>query len=584
MAPAMCVGKPGERHEVTCSRSGMPRRRRGDRSATRPGHVARLGYLAAAVIASSCADNSRRTPAGGIAPPFFRDHADREVPPFVGGGTSPPAAAGSQVSISIDAGQTLRTLPRTLYGNNAATWVGDIIWSETSYERLRAAGASILRFPGGSTADVYHWDGQYPPHATGQAYNSESWAVSTAEYLQLVRRLGSIPVITANHGYASYDATANDGNVENAARLAADWVEYCNAPNDGTNPNGGTDWAARRAADGSPEPFFVAYWEIGNEVFGAWETGHDPVGSTYAANFSTIADAMKAVDPTIAIGLVVDPTPTYENWTKTVLSNPGTADRADFLIVHTYFAAFASASAVTAPALLAQATHVRDLKTSLDGLVAGSTTRSPAELPTYLSEYNVPGPVNSLQISLASGLFIAKVLGELAGSGWAAASLWDVLNGYDDSGTYGPGDHGFLSLRQPNVPDLTPRPTYYAFYFFARNFGDRLVAASSSDPAVSVYASRFTGDGIGVVAVNESTTARTLSLSIEGASSSGRSNVWILTGPSVEGPEVTLNGVASGYPAGGPLPDSVVPYTVAVTGGALAFDVPGSSVTNIVIY
>jgi hypothetical protein len=89
-----------------------------------------------------------------------------------------------------------------------------------------------------------------------------------------------------------------------AAALAADWVEYCNAPYDGSNPNGGTDWAAQRAADGSPDPY-------------------------------------------------------------------------------------------------------------------------------YLGEYNVPGPTNSLQISLASGLFIAKVLGTIAESGWAAASLWDVLNGYD---------------------------------------------------------------------------------------------------------------------------------------------------------
>ena len=131
----------------------------------------------------------------------------------------------------------------------------------------------------------------------------------------------------------------------NAAQLAADWVEYCNAPNDGSNPNGGTDWAEQRAADGSPEPFAVPYWEIGNEVFGSWETGNDPVGSTYAKNFNTIADAMKAVDPTIAIGLVVDPT--NATWTRTVLSNPGTTDRADFLIAHTYFAQFSSAASVT---------------------------------------------------------------------------------------------------------------------------------------------------------------------------------------------------------------------------------------------
>ena len=35
---------------------------------------------------------------------------------------------------------------------------------------------------------------------------------------------------------------------------AADLVEYCNAPNNGSNPNGGTDWAAVRAQNGHPQP------------------------------------------------------------------------------------------------------------------------------------------------------------------------------------------------------------------------------------------------------------------------------------------------------------------------------------------
>jgi alpha-N-arabinofuranosidase len=167
--------------------------------------------------------------------------------------------------------------------------------------------------------------------------------------MKAVQRLGSIPVITANYAYSTYDTTATDGKVANAARLAADWVEYCNAPNDGSNPNGGTDWAAKRAADGSSAPFKVAYWEIGNEIFGNWETGYDSIGDTNAKNFNVVADAMKAVDPTIAVGLVVDPSPANSNWTKTVLAYPGTAQRADFLIVHTYFGWFSAAASVSWP-------------------------------------------------------------------------------------------------------------------------------------------------------------------------------------------------------------------------------------------
>jgi alpha-N-arabinofuranosidase len=51
------------------------------------------------------------------------------------------------------------------------------------------------------------------------------------------------------------------------AKDAADLVEYLNSPNDGSNPNDGTDWAAVRAANGHPEPYNIKYFEIGNEMF-----------------------------------------------------------------------------------------------------------------------------------------------------------------------------------------------------------------------------------------------------------------------------------------------------------------------------
>ena len=46
---------------------------------------------------------------------------------------------------------------------------------------------------------------------------------------------------------------------------AADLVEYLNAPNDGSNPNGGVDWAAARAENGHEEPYGVIRFELGNE-------------------------------------------------------------------------------------------------------------------------------------------------------------------------------------------------------------------------------------------------------------------------------------------------------------------------------
>jgi hypothetical protein len=526
----------------------------------------------------------------GAAPdgrPFFREYADRSAPAFVPGGERAPHGAGDAVNIEVVPGHVLRPLPRTLFGNNAAVWDGGNLQSLDLFDRLKAVNVSLLRFPGGSTSDTYHWDNSYPPYAVAQHWDqmSQPWAASTAEYMYVVRRLGAIPLLTANYGYATYDTTATDGSPANAARLAADWVEYCNAPNDGSNPNGGTDWAAQRALDGSPEPFAVRYWEIGNETFGSWEVGYDPDGSAYAENFKTIADAMKAVDPTISIGLVAQVDAPGQPWTATVLSHPGTIDRADFLIVHDYFEYIVDPSQLSATALLAQASQVGERKAWLDDLVAANTTKPPGAIPYYLGEYNGTIPDNPMQVSLVNGLFISKVLGELATTGWAAASIWDVLNGYDTSSGLGAGDLGFLTASQPGVPDFTPRPSYYPFYFYTRNFGDHLVEVASTDPDVTAYASTWSDGGTGVVVVNEATSSKRVTFSLEGGRAAGRANAWILSGDSLAATQVTLDGQAASTLVGGPLPEAVSPYWVPESpDGTFVVTLPPGSVGSVVLF
>lgn len=95
------------------------------------------------------------------------------------------------------------------------------------------------------------------------------------------------------------------------AQNAADWVEYANGvydPNGQNNPNGGTDWAAVRAANGHPLPYGVKIWNIGNEPWGQAEMNLDVAQYvTVAADF--IAQ-MKAVDPSIRITLAAAGAPT----------------------------------------------------------------------------------------------------------------------------------------------------------------------------------------------------------------------------------------------------------------------------------
>jgi hypothetical protein len=516
--------------------------------------------------------------------PFFREFREREPPPFIATDTSPPVPSGTELSVSIYQYLAGYVTP-ALFGNNAAVWNGDeTLLSDLMRKRLSDVNVSILRFPGGSTSDTYHFDGVYPAHAVAQGWDmmSQQWAVSTAEFMSTVRAIGAIPLITVNHGYASYDTTDSDGSVDNAAALAANWVEYCNSPNNGTNPNGGVDWAAQRASDGFDEPFAVQYWEVGNEAYGSWEVGYDPTGSVYAANFVAIARAMKAVDPEIAVGLVTPADAQYEDWTRTVLAHPGVLGLTDFLVVHNYFGWISDASQLEPASMLARTSEVKQYKERLERLVTEAGISVDA-LPFYFGEYNLPLPTHSYQIAHLSGVFIADVLGQLVLTGWAGASLWDIQNGYDPGVGLGAGDHGFLTMGHPDVDNLTPRPSYFPFYFFTRNFGDFRLTTQAIGDEVSVYASAWKDNVVGVIAVNKAASDVTLSLDFIGGRQLTHGNVWILHAPEPDSLTTLLNGVGNGLPAGGPDPTRVLPYTIMFD-GAPQVALPPYSVTSIVLY
>lgn len=91
------------------------------------------------------------------------------------------------------------------------------------------------------------------------------------------------------------------GTLADPVAGAADWVEYANAPNDGSNPGGGVDWAAVRATNGHPQPYGIRIWNIGNEPWSPSEFNFDP--AKYLPVAVPIIDAMRKIDPTIQITL-----------------------------------------------------------------------------------------------------------------------------------------------------------------------------------------------------------------------------------------------------------------------------------------
>ncbi|MGH3314641.1 MAG: hypothetical protein ACRDO0_00720 [Nocardioidaceae bacterium] len=154
-------------------------------------------------------------------------------------------------------------------GNGHAMWDGD---ADTGHpdpvvvERLRRAGVSPVRYPGGVVANLFDWKQSIGPGASRGCQTKGKWtpngfsrvkgmAYGVDEHMQFVDAINGRAVMMVPFA----TETPSD---------AADWVEYMNSPADGPegrNPNGGVDWADRRAANGHLRPYNVRLWEIGNE-------------------------------------------------------------------------------------------------------------------------------------------------------------------------------------------------------------------------------------------------------------------------------------------------------------------------------
>jgi alpha-N-arabinofuranosidase len=214
------------------------------------------------------------------------------------------------VNLSVDASQTIRAADPRWFGVNTAIYDGYLDTSYTS-NALAQAGLLSLRFPGGSESDDYNW-------STGTSdANTWTWGTSFANLAHVATNAGTQVITTVNYGTGS-------------SNEAAAWVAYANGSPASTLSLGtdqyGTNWhtvgywASLRAAAplGSDDghnflrisrsaPLGFKYWEVGNECYGSWETDsnavpHDPF--TYATRARDYLNLMKAVDPTIKVGVV----------------------------------------------------------------------------------------------------------------------------------------------------------------------------------------------------------------------------------------------------------------------------------------
>jgi alpha-N-arabinofuranosidase len=404
--------------------------------------------------------------AGVSSPTFYVDDIRLDLAP-------PPAV----VNASVNARERIRRVDPRLFALNTAIWDGAFNTATTA-ELLNEIDNQALRFPGGSISDVYHWKTNM---SEGQTFE---WATSFDDFANIAKVTDAQVFITVNYGTGTPEE-------------AADWVRYANR--------------TKRLG--------FKYWEVGNENYGTWEADnnirpHDPV--TYATRFKEYARQMKAVDPTIKIGAVIQASEDSDaNYTDQTVINPRTGlphngwsavmlatfkqlgVTPDFVVYHRYEQGPGGENdAFLLNSSKGWAADAASIRQMLNDYLGHKARKVEINCTENNSVYSNPGKQTT---SLVNGLFLADSLGNIMKTEFNSLVWWDLRNGQEggnnnSASLYGwrrYGDYGIVNAADPAGP-ADRYPTFYVYKLlkhYARG-GETVVQATSDYNGLGIYAVR----------------------------------------------------------------------------------------------
>ena len=188
-------------------------------------------------------------------------------------------------------------------------------WRPDVVALLKELNSPVYRWPGGNFVSGYNWrDGigdmdKRPPRKNPAWKGVEHNDVGLHEYMLLMEIIDAEPFVAVNTGL---------GTVQEVAEQIA----YCRGDKE-------TPLGKLRAENGSPAPFNIRWWAVGNEMFGNWQLGHMPL-KDYVQKHNDMAKAIWAVDSTaklIGVGAIGE-------WSETMLTE--CADYMNLISEHIY--------------------------------------------------------------------------------------------------------------------------------------------------------------------------------------------------------------------------------------------------------
>jgi hypothetical protein len=439
--------------------------------------------------------------------------------------------AQAQVAVAVNANQPVRKADARWFGIETSIWDANLNTPQT-IGILTNMGTQALRFPGGSDADDYHWI------YNRQDANTWTWTTSPSSFIHVITNMNVQAMTTLNYGTGSTNE-------------ASAWVAYANAPTNsgvslgvdalGFNWRTGGYWASIRAAaplgvdDGKnflrihrPLPLGLKYWEVGNEVYGSWETDsnsspHNPY--LYALRARDYISLIKAVDPTVKIGVVVTPgedsyadysdSPAYNaregsshwGWTPIVLATLAAQGvTPDFIIHHQYPQ---NAGGENDAGLLASSSDWAGIAAGLRQQITDYMGAPGTNIELLCTENNsISSAPGKQSTSLVNGLYKADSLAQLMQTEFNGLFWWALRNGTETDGNFSASLYGWRTYGDYGVVDsgyVNLYPTFYTsklMQLFVKP-GDTVLSATGDFALLSRYAVRRSDGSLTILAINK---------------------------------------------------------------------------------
>jgi alpha-L-arabinofuranosidase len=400
------------------------------------------------------------------------------------------------VHVSVNANQTVRTVSGRVFAINTGAGDTDLNTPATK-AILNDIGSSCLRWPGGSYGDLYHYTNEAWPTGATSPKTGDS---RSSDFIALATNIHSQAFIIVNYGSSTPEE-------------AAYAVRMFNVTNHSN----------------------FKYWEVGNEINGTWELdyntnapfkAHDPW--TYAMRFTNYYAQMKAVDPTIKIGAVIEPSEDgYANYTDHPVVNPRTGVThngwtavllaymrsnnvtPDFVIEHNYGPAGGDVQDLLYPK--GWASDAAALRQILNDYLGNAATNVTLEV----TENGTGG--ERQDVSLPGGLFYADSIGQILQTEFNSRVWWDLRNGRGSVDNPDPAFYGWRTNANGSVLSdggivygLGGAGNLYPTYYCAKLMpkfaadGDTVVRATSDYPLLATYAVKRTNGTLTLLVINKS--------------------------------------------------------------------------------